>query len=173
MIQSSSARLARMLKEANPNHPASEAVLAYSIASMMNTVGTAIVAMAMAALLGHAGEVALALAAFAVLRAISGGYHLKSGVGCIVVTSACANVVPFIPVPVWGVYALTIAALLLALVFAPSKIERSTRIPVRYFPMLKLAAAVLIAVNLLLASDIIAIAVFIQGLTLLRKGGDS
>lgn len=173
MIQASSAKLARLLKEANPTHPASEAVLAYAIASTMNIAGTAIVAMAAAMLLGNAGEVAVALASFAVLRAISGGYHLKSGIGCIVVTSVCANAVPFIPVPVWGIYALTIAAMLLALAFAPSKIERSTRIPARYFPLLKLIAVFLIAVNLLLVSDIIAITVFIQCLTLLRKGGDS
>lgn len=172
MINTVSLRMAARIKEANPGHPASIDVLRYAIASLFNIFGTILVASVLGLVLGHLSAVALALTFFALLRMISGGRHLKSGIGCIAATSLAANVIPYISLSNPVNLSLTITSMVLAYFFAPNNLERTSRIPTRYYPMLKYVAILLIGINLLLHLDVLAIAFLIQCLSLIRVGGD-
>ncbi|XID91858.1 accessory gene regulator ArgB-like protein [Paenibacillaceae bacterium WGS1546] len=169
MIEAISRKLAVQIKEANPDHPASLEVLKYSLAMIINIVGTLVVSLTAAWLLGHFAETLVAMAAFALLRMISGGHHLNSSEYCLLVTAVAANLIPYITLSDPTLNIITILSMLLALLFAPSNIEHTTRIPPRFFPLLKVVSIALIASNLLIKSDAIALALLIQTLLLIGK----
>ncbi|QJD85935.1 accessory gene regulator ArgB-like protein [Cohnella herbarum] len=172
MIEPLSLKLATKLKEANPEHPASLEVLKFSIAAVINVIGTIILALSLSFVLNHIAGTALALISFAALRAISGGYHLNSSMACMLITSITANLIPYINLSTTLNIGLTIFCLLLALLYAPSNIENQSRIPRRYYPLLKVVSAILIASNFFIQSDIIAISFLLQVLSLIRIGGE-
>ncbi|RIE01264.1 hypothetical protein D3H35_23025 [Cohnella faecalis] len=93
--------------------------------------------------------------------------------GCIVVTASVANIIPYISLSVPINITITSVCIVLAYFFAPNNLERTSRIPTRYYPTLKYAAILLIAVNLLVRSDVLAVTFLIQCLSLIRKGGDT
>ncbi|WP_181438653.1 accessory gene regulator B family protein [Paenibacillus sambharensis] len=162
-------KIAAGLKSRAPGHPASMEVLAFSMLAIINTVSTIILALLIALATGMVAETAAALASFALLRAISGGLHLKHGWACAVATSVTANLIVFVHYPNVLIYGITAVSAILAFIFAPSRIEHQTRIPTRYFPYLKLAAVLLISLNLFVLSSIIASAWLIQCLLLIRR----
>jgi accessory gene regulator B len=170
MIEAVSSKIAIQLKNTNPNHPASLDVLKYSIAMIINIMGTIILSLSMALLLGHFLDTVLAMASFAILRMVSGGYHLNSSAACMFITSFAANLIPYINLssaqPIW---ILTLISMLLAILFAPSNIEQSSRIPKRYYPFLKYVSIVLIASNFIIQSDVMAISFLLQTLLLIDK----
>ncbi|OUM97439.1 MAG: hypothetical protein BAA02_06215 [Paenibacillaceae bacterium ZCTH02-B3] len=177
MIETLSRRMAVRMKEIHPGHPISTEVLAFALGSIINIFGTIVLSLALAAVLGQMKETALAMLAFAALRAISGGRHLKTSVSCMLVTSAGANLIPLaatcIPFTKYSIILMTATSMALAAVFATRKIERQTRIPKKYFPHLRVLSVLLIATNFIFLNPIIAISHFIQSVLLIRWGGES
>jgi len=177
MIEAISRRMAIRMKEIHPNHPISTEVLAFALGSIINIFGTIVVALSLAAMLGQFKETALAMLAFAALRAISGGRHLKTSVTCMLVTSVGANLIPlaakYIPFSKYSIISMTVVGMVLAAVFATRKIEHQTRIPKKYYPLLRVLSVLLIATNLIFLNKIIAISHFVQCLLLIRRGGES
>ncbi len=171
MIAVLSKRLAYRLKEIHPSHPISVEVLTYALATIINVAGTIIVSLTVAAILGQVLETILAMVAFAVLRALSGGIHLKSSVACILITSAGANLIPLAAEYVTPAMLVTMSVISmgLAAVFATRKIENQTRIPRRFFPHLRVLSVLLIGTNLIIQSPIIAVTFFIQSILLIRR----
>lgn len=177
MIEAISRRMAIRMKEIHPAHPISTEVLAFALVSIINIFGTVMVSLLLALLLGQLKETALAMIAFAALRAISGGRHLKSGVTCILVTAIGANLIPmlarYIPFTTMTITCMTVVSMVLAAVFATRKIEHQTRIPKRYFPLLRVLSILLIASNFIFCNAIVAISHFIQSISLIRRGGEA
>jgi accessory gene regulator B len=172
-MQTLAYKLAAGIKSKAPSHPASVEVLEFSILAFLNTFSTIIVAMGISLLTGKVAETAVILVVFAVLRSVSGGLHLKYGWACTLATSTVANVVSFIAYPAYVIPWMTAASLVLCLIYAPSKIQNQTRIPEKYYPLLKIIAAAIIASNFFFASSIVASAFFIQAVLLIRlKGGE-
>ena len=169
MIEALANRWAIRLKNAVPDHPASVAVLRFALQLFIETVLTLIVAILISLFTGRTLETLLVLIAFGILRAVSGGFHFKTPLPCILSTSIGANLVAFADFNQTAVLAMTGTSLLLAAVFAPSKIENQTRIPKKYYPALKVISIAIIAVNFLVQSSILAATFLIQSLTLIRK----
>lgn len=172
MIEALSYKLATKIKDENPEHPASLEVLKFSIAAVINVVGTIILALSLSIILGHVEDTVLAMISFAALRAISGGYHLNSSAACMLITSVGANLIPYINLSQPFLFSFTVVSVLLALLFATNNIEHQTRIPKRFFPILKVCSVVLIASNFWFQSDILASSFLIQTLLLIRIGGE-
>lgn len=177
MIERLSAKLAQSLKDAIPDHPASVAKLKFGIHILLNTVLTIGVAVVLGLLIGDLAGVMTVLFGFALLRAFSGGIHVKIALLCIVVSAGAATLLALtrelsLPQPVFGW--ISLISLLLVLVYAPSRIAGQTRIPRRFYPHLKVLSLLIVASNLFIRSDLLAIAWFVQALTLIRpwKGGE-
>ncbi|MMZ50336.1 putative regulator protein [compost metagenome] len=169
LIDVLSLRIALHIKSVVPEHPASVAVLKHALAITLNVVFIIGLTLAVSALTGRTSEVLIIMAAFAFLRQMTGGLHLKSGMGCVVVSTLLFTGLSFIKLDYNWTIGATLFSMLLILVFAPAGIERQTRIPKRYFPLLKVAALLTVCLNLWFTFPYLAISFFVQSLTLINK----
>ncbi|MCC3374907.1 accessory gene regulator ArgB-like protein [Cohnella sp. REN36] len=168
MIHALAHRFAVGIKKAAPHHPSSVEVIRYSLEAILNAFFIFVLTLGIALFTGKVGQVALVLLGFGVLRQLSGGIHLKSGMVCVIVTPAVFTLFSFSDFNRPTLVAMTVIGMALAAVFAPSRIERQTRIPPRFFPLLKLGSVLLVGANLLIGSSALASAFLLQCLTLIR-----
>jgi accessory gene regulator B len=168
MIEPLALRMAQHIKSVVPDHPASVPVLKHALAVILNigfiTVATIIIAL----LTGKAREVFTIMIAFAFLRQMTGGIHLKSGMGCVVVSTLLFTGLSFITLDHKWTMIATGISMILILLFAPAGIEKQTRIPPKYFSVLKVVSLILVGFNLWFAAPFIAISVLAQALTLIN-----
>ncbi|TKH43419.1 accessory regulator AgrB [Paenibacillus terrae] len=168
MIEPLALRMAQHIKSVVPDHPASVPVLKHALAVLLNMAFITGLTLVISVFTGHTREVVTIMAAFAFLRQMTGGIHLKSGMGCVAVSTLLFTGLSFITLDdKWNMIA-TIISMLLILIFAPSGIERQTRIPKRYFPLLKVAALITVGLNLWFAYPFVAISFFAQTLLLIN-----
>jgi accessory gene regulator B len=169
MIGILSYKIAAAIKAKVPEHPASIEVLKYSISAILNIIFIVILSLLVSILLGKVTAALTVLIAFALLRQLSGGVHLKSGILCVLVTTALVTVLSFASMSDNLTYGTTFAAVIIAFLYAPSRIEQQTRIKPKYFPLLKWLSVILIATNFLIVSPVIAATFLFQTLTLIRE----
>ncbi|MEC0181544.1 accessory gene regulator B family protein [Paenibacillus peoriae] len=169
MIESLALRIATHIKSTIPDHPASVAVLKHSLSIVLNVLFIVCLTLSAALITDKVNEVSLMLVMFAILRQMTGGIHLKTGIGCVLVTSFACTVLSFITLSynlsIWA----TILSIVLIFIYAPSRIEKQSRIPKRYYPLLKILAVILVGTNLIFASSILAISFLTQSITLIRR----
>ncbi|MGG1311912.1 MULTISPECIES: accessory gene regulator B family protein [Cohnella] len=168
MIDFLASRMAVAIKRSAVDHPASVDVLTFSLIAILNGLSIVLITMAVSLFTGRPGEAATALAGYALLRQMSGGIHLKSGDLCVVVSVLGLTAMSFADFNGTAVAAMTGAAALLALAFAPSRIDGQTRIPRRYYPLLKVLSVLTVSSNFLIMSPVLAAAFLVQCLTLIR-----
>lgn len=169
MIDQISLKMAVAVKNRAPEHPASLAVLKHALAVSINTLSIIILSVIGGVLTGHTKEVIIIMASFALLRMISGGFHLKTGDMCVVVTTSLFVGLSYVNVNHLLTSIITIISILIALLFAPSGIENQSRIPKKYYPHLKVASVILISLNLIVGSAVIAACFLVQSLTLIPR----
>lgn len=165
-------KLATTLKTKNPSHSVSAAVAQYSLAIILNTVFIIVLTLSISLVLGTFKETAIVLFAFAGLRAISGGLHVKSGMACVLYSTAGALLLPYAAEWITDTLALIIntISILLFMILAPSNIR--TKFPNKYYPLLKIVSLLIVISNFYTLSSLLAITFFIQALSLLG-GGDN
>ncbi|ODA08491.1 accessory gene regulator ArgB-like protein [Paenibacillus polymyxa] len=168
MIEPIALRMAQHIKSVVPNHPASVAVLKHALAVILNIFFITASTIVIALLTGKVGEVVTIMVAFAFLRQMTGGIHLKTGMGCVVVSTLLFTGLSFINLDYKWTIGATLVSMLLILVFAPAGIEKQTRIPPRYFPLLKVGAFIAVSFNLWIANPFIAISILAQTLSLIN-----
>ncbi|MFC5653517.1 accessory gene regulator ArgB-like protein [Paenibacillus solisilvae] len=170
MINSLAQLIAVRIKLVVPDHPASVNVLRYSISFFLNALFIILLSLLIALLTHRVPEAGIVLVAFAALRQVSGGAHLKSGTLCVVVSTAIITVLSFMSFMndssiLWT----NLASLLLVSLFAPSRIEQQTRIKETYYPLLKILSIVMVGSNFLIGSSVLAATFLAQSLTLIRQ----
>lgn len=171
MIEAMATRMAEGIKRKAPEHPASVAVLKHSLAVLINTVSILVLSICVGIGTGRLREVVVVLVSFALLRMVSGGIHLKSGTWCVIVTTLSVTVLAHIDLIPAVVPWITTISLVLAAIFAPTDLRRQSRIPERFYPLLKVVSVVMIASNFFLASSTIAISFLLQTLLLIPRRG--
>jgi accessory gene regulator B len=149
--------------------PPSVEVIYYALHVVGNTVSIVVFTLLIGLMTGALPETALALLSFALIRTFSGGYHLKSGLFCIFVSTAIMAVIPHIRLGDQGTLIATASAALLFLLFAPSNLDKYARIAPRYYPLLKALTTAAVAANFFIRSDVLAIVFFLQGVSLLFR----
>ncbi|MBD2845718.1 accessory gene regulator B family protein [Paenibacillus sp. IB182496] len=169
MLERLSVRLASRIRAEVPDHPRSEAVLAYGLKLMFNTAATLLLGVLLGMLLGMLSRVLLALGAFALLRVLSGGYHFRSALVCVIVSSVGAAVLAYVQLSPAAVAALNGINALLVLGYAPSGIERQSRIPAAWYPHLRAASLLIVLSNFWFQSPLLAATWFLQAVSLLRR----
>jgi accessory gene regulator B len=168
LISTWAEKIALAFKRREPDHPVSVAVLKYSISALLNVVLIWVLSLIAALFTGKMLETVVVLTAYAALRQVSGGFHLKSGVMCIVLTAIMVTALTYCSFGVNLTFILNGAACLLVLLFAPSSIQNQTRIPEKYFPLLKVVALLIVGLNFILGYSVLAATYLTQSLTLIR-----
>jgi accessory gene regulator B len=164
-------RTAIRMKAINNEETASVEVLRYGLLLFINAFSILFISLLFGYITGKLMETLLTLASFALLRACTGGYHLKSSIHCILFSSALMTIIPHIPMNQPAVLSLTIISILLILIFAPFALENQNNIPKRFYPLLKIVGILLIALNFLFLSNILAVCFFVQSVMLIRRIG--
>lgn len=166
MIELWALRMAEGIKRRTPDHPASIAVMKHALAILINTTSIIILSLTLGITLGHGWKTAIALTAFALLRMVTGGVHVKTGMMCVLITTGLFVLIALIEVERAGIYVLTLLSFIMVFLWAPAGIEKQSRIPKHFYPHLRYAAAFLVLGSLLVMSETVALCFFIQSLTL-------
>jgi Membrane protein putatively involved in post-translational modification of the autoinducing quorum-sensing peptide len=166
--------LAVKIHSANPQHPVSLPVQRYAIETIISYSIINSISLGIGLILGQALQVLIVIVGFSLLRLITGGRHFASPTACIVTTIIGFNTIPILANYLHSslaTFAITLVSLLLCIVFAP----QGKRSIVKQHHIIKLAGGAIIAVNLLVESPVLAIAFFLQTLTLIHfsKGGEA
>ncbi|QJD84486.1 accessory gene regulator B family protein [Cohnella herbarum] len=159
--------LALKIHAANPHHPISLPVQRYAIETIVTNTTIIIISLFLGLLLEQALQVLTVIVAFPLLRFVTGGHHFKSPTACIITTIIGFNTIPMLAQNIQSTsatLALTLGSLLLCLVFAP----QGKRAIIKQQQIIKLVGGAIITVNLLVMSPVLAIAFFLQALTLIH-----
>lgn len=167
IIEAVATHIAAGIKRQVPNHKASLAVLKHGITIVLNIVLIVLFTLAVSVLTGNVNQAAIALFGFAILRQFSGGVHVKTGAGCIFITTVLFTAISFIDLSLMYVQVLNFAAIVLVALFAPSRIEKQSRIKKQHYPKLRLISCVIVATNFLILSPTLALVYVIQALSLI------
>ncbi|MCC3379876.1 accessory gene regulator ArgB-like protein [Paenibacillus farraposensis] len=168
MIEPLALRMAQHIKRVVPDHPSSVPVLKHALSAILNLVFITGLTIAISVFIGRTREVVTIMVAFAFLRQMTGGIHLKSGMWCVAVSTLLFTGLSFIELDYNWTTGATLVSMLLILIFAPAGIEKQTRIPPRYFPLLRSGAFIAVSLNLWIADPFIAISFFAQSLSLIN-----
>lgn len=163
--------LALKIKNADPERTADLDVLEYSLKILVNATLVVILTVILNCILGFKiSSVLLGAFGFALLRSVSGGYHLKSSDACVIVSAAVLTFIQFIStLSLLNIITDLISIALLA-IFSPRDMQVQSHIPERYNLLLKLIGLAFIVVNMwLIKSNILSSAFLLQTLTLLIK----
>ncbi|MEK3699387.1 MULTISPECIES: accessory gene regulator ArgB-like protein [unclassified Paenibacillus] len=174
MIDFLSLRIAQGIKKGAPDSTVSIAVMKYALSIIINASMIISLSLLFSIFTGKTVEVAIALVAFPLLRQVSGGYHMQSGLKCIVFSTILITAISLANFGYWTIVTLGIVSFILVALFAPSKIERQSRIPRKFYPFLKVVSLIIVSTNFLLVSSVLSATFFAQGISLIHmKGGDN
>lgn len=174
MIEALSDRISGYVYDHNDRKHVSREVMKFALVSLMTNGITFLLSICIGLADGKFKETCIALLAMAVLRSLTGGYHLRSPALCIVVSTAAVTIVPFIPLNVPLIYIFAAVSVLLIWKYAPSDLRGKTRITNQTLNIMKYAGLLLVASNLLFNSVTLAVSFLIVALTLLPfRGGEA
>lgn len=166
MIEQLALRMAVSLKKTVPNHPSSVEIFKFAISMLLNIVSIVTATLCLSLITGRTKEIAVILIAFAVMRQLTGGMHLKTNMRCVVYSTVIFTTISLLDIGKGLTITATVIAFGLVLLIAPVGIQRQSRIDPKYYPYMKLVALVLIASNLLLLSPPLSLSLLVQGITL-------
>lgn len=143
--------LATLLKN-NSGHPASVAVIQFGIEGFLNTLVTTFVLIFASIVTGQSIAVLFLVLGFSGLRLLTGGAHLKSSLGCTIVSVSMLVGCSYIPVSFWsGLLFCLLALLIIELYSYYIEPYQSTR-PLKYKHRFKFLARLWIGLGLLASS---------------------
>lgn len=172
IIEKAALQIATRLKNLAPEHPASIDVLSFALAILINTLSIIGLTLLVSFVTGNTKEAITILITFALLRSVTGGIHLNSGTACVLFTTTLFTTISFIGISNEACIILNLISLILVMIYAPSGIERQSRIKRKYYPLLKVIGISLILMSLLIFDSTLTITFFIQSVLLIRlKGG--
>ena len=97
MISLLAEKIAKYIKIHIPDHPASVNVLKHSISFILNVLFVVSLSLLVSVFTQKTFEAGIILISFAMLRQVSGGIHLKSGVLCVILTTLGITIVSYTP----------------------------------------------------------------------------
>lgn len=162
----------RMVATGVENAP-SVAVIIYALEILTNTFSAAIAGLIIGALSGEFLDTLYGLLVLVVIRYISGGYHLKSSFWCVIASTFVVAAIPHIQVYNGYIPYLTGFSVIMMLIFSPANYDKYATIPERFYPLLKVISAAVVASNFLINSDVMTVVFVLQsGLLLFKEGGE-
>ncbi len=166
MIENISEKIAIMIKEANPKETSSVEVMQYSLSILINFVLVLSASLLCGWITGYMKESFQAFYSFFIVRSVSGGYHMKTLLGCFFVSSAAFIIIPLIHLTRPEVIALTILTVIAFFFLSPSNTEINN-IPPKYYPFLRILSVCVVCTNFYFLSSIFCLSFLLQGLLLI------
>lgn len=167
MVETVAERLAVYIKSLDPEHTASSDVLKYGLIICLNFLSTFIVTLAVGMMIGETLNVIYGMIAFMVLRAFSGGFHFKSSILCTIATTLIVVAASISSLPITWSMILNGISCILVLLYAPSRIEKQSNIPARFYPYLKVISLIIVASNFVIRSELLTMIFLLQSVTLI------
>ena len=168
MIERLAARMANSIYTHAEDSAASVPVLKYALIIIMDFLLVTSLSLVLGAFTGKLAETAIGMLCFLVLRAISGGYHLNTSVGCVILSTSISVLIPHIPLTSTAANIIASTSVVLFIIFAPANLQNQSRIPSRLYPTLKVVSSVIVISSFFIKSDVITMAIFIQALSLIH-----
>ena len=153
--------------------PPSISIIVYSLEIIVNTFSILGLVILIGFITGEPSRSVALFGFFALIRFISGGYHLPTNAACIAVSTIVLSTLPHIHPPSTLMYTLNGVSFLMMLLFAPSNYDRYARISKKHYPLMKVAACALVGSNFMIGSDLLALAFTTQSLLLPIRGGEN
>ncbi|WP_090668092.1 accessory gene regulator ArgB-like protein [Paenibacillus tianmuensis] len=169
MIENLALKLAVIIKSANTEETHSIEVMKYSLAMLINILLVLFASIILGIISGKLFETLQAFTFFFIIRSVSGGYHMRTLVGCFIISTLAFVIIPHIPIRLFWVNVLTCVSGLLFLIYAP-KSQEQNNIPSQFKSLLKSVSVVIVCSNILFESPIFALASLLQGILLIPGG---
>ncbi|WP_088830022.1 accessory gene regulator ArgB-like protein [Paenibacillus tyrfis] len=155
------------IKNANPEKTTSIEIMEYALSILFNTLSIIVITLIMGYIFGKLYETIIVLISFTWLRFFSGGFHIRSSIGCILVSVFICTSLPHLPEFSVSIVTLTnVTSIILLLLFAPN-IDQETKLKDVYHPVYKCLAVGLVSINFIYMSSLLAITFFVQCLTII------
>ncbi len=167
MIEGLADKMAVTIKRMNPEDTSSLAVLKFGLTIFLETASIVILSLLIGWMTGKLSETGVVLLATLALRSVSGGFHFKTFAVCTAVSTFTIAVIPHILVFNSLTMGLTLASLVLVVWFAPSYVENHTRVPSKYYPLLKIISLLMVGSNLYFHSYLLALTYSVQAVSLI------
>lgn len=172
MVASLAEKIATSIKNANQEQTASIEVMKFALTVILNSFITMILIFIVGLVTGRFVDTLVVMFIFALIRAVSGGYHFKNSVLCMITSTVVIGIIPHIPLENGTLnYVLLIISWILVAIFAPSNIRNVTRFPESSYPVLKIISLILVSINFIISNPMITITYFVQSLSLIHFGG--
>lgn len=168
MIDRLAGRLAVVLHHHSQDTSISLPVLKYGLIIVLDSVIIVSLSLILGGMTGKLQETAIGMGVFLLFRAISGGHHLNTSMKCIILSTFLSVSIPHIPLHESASVIITIISTILFAVYAPSNLQKQSRIPRAYYPLLKAASTALVAGSYMLNKEVITLSIFIQAVSLIH-----
>ena len=168
MIAMLSNKLATRMKEVNPEKTASVEVMAFALQGLIQNVLSVMLAIIIGLLVGKPWETIIAFASFMGLRVVSGGFHFKSALLCLIFSASIFIVVPFFTLSDSVLVLLNLLSLIIVTIFAPANVKEHLRLPEKQLKVFKFVSMVLVAANFVFLTSVVTVAFFAQSITLIN-----
>jgi accessory gene regulator B len=162
IIDHSATYLVRLIRHNNPN-AASESVLFYALSLTINTLSSMVIALTASLITNHSQATIISIIGLLILRYFSGGLHLKSSVACCIFSACIIIFSSHVSFNFFNVgLVLTLCSFCIFLKTAPNGIEGISKIPKKYYPLLKITSGLIVLFNLYFQSSVLSAIFFIQ-----------
>lgn len=168
MIEKLAGKLAKNLHHYAEEPLISISVLKYGLTIVINTIFVVSLSLTLGGLTGKLLETAIGIGCFLILRACSGGHHLNTSTACILLSTLISVTIPHVSLHEISIIMISLISIALFMIYSPSNLQRQSRIPSRYYPLLKVISTALAVGGLLLGMEVITVSIFIQALSLIR-----
>lgn len=166
MIERMSEKIALAIKAANPKETNSVAEMKWELSLIIHLLSIFIICYLIGSLTGMKEDTLLAFLGFVCIRILSGGKHLRSLEGCLVITVILIGIIPHLPVNSRYILTINIFNAIAMALFAPL-IREQTNIPKKAIPYFKLASILLVSSNFLINSLILSLSFMSQALLII------
>ena len=146
-------------------------VIEYALKIIVNTLSITLLALLVGLTTNRFPETIAAVLGLSTLRFVSGGYHIRSGILCIVVSVVLLSIIPHIAVPTMWIYFLNGISLLFVALLAPANFDKYAWASRQQYPILRLIGLIIVASNFIWMSSTLALIFALQAISLLFKEG--
>ncbi|OMD66779.1 accessory gene regulator B family protein [Paenibacillus odorifer] len=143
-------------------------ILKYSIKFLIVNLLPVLFLLILSMITGGLTNYIKAMIGFALLRQVSGGYHIKRAELCVVISTSSIFLIANFSYLLSGyVDSMNLISLLLVLIFSPSNIEEQTRVNKKYHFVFKILSVIFIILSMYISDVVFSVAIIFQCLLLI------
>jgi accessory gene regulator B len=154
-IDRSAESIAKSIRR-NHSDAGSEIALKYASSLLINTLVALTVALLISIMTGHVHQCLIAMVAFFPVRSVSGGMHMSSSLSCCMMSVLIFTIASFTDFNYSNIFiVIDIFSILILFITVPNNIQNVSSIDVKYYPLLKLIALLIVISNFFIQSSIL------------------